>query len=242
MLDVFGAAMAASAEGLPGTELVPQRLAAACAEALPVAAAGLSLYFAPGQRVPLGASDEKADQAERLQYTAGEGPCLTAHAEQRPVLADEAELTARWPVFAAELMARTPIRGVIALPLGDGHAQTGVLDLYVVPPGQVDDLSLADALAVTAEVARVFAHPADSSSGGLIGGPAWLGAPGAQRRIQVWQAMGLLNTALRLDSVDALAALRGYAYSRATDVDTVAGQVVDGTLAIHRLAPGADDR
>ncbi len=172
VLDTFRAALAASAEQLPATELVPQRLAEAAAAVLPVAGVGMSLYFASGRRLPLGASDPIAATAERLQFTVGEGPCLSAHAAGRPLVADEAELTARWPGYTAELVARTPIRGVIALPLDDGLADVGVLDLYVAPPHRVHDLSVADALVVTREVTRVFQEvngPGRRARAGLAG-------------------------------------------------------------------------
>ncbi|MFC7572240.1 hypothetical protein ACFQX8_07255 [Klenkia terrae] len=78
------------------------------------------------------------------------------------MVADEAELAARWPAFTAELVAQTPIRGVIALPLSDGLASVGVLDLYLAAPNQVGDLSLVDALVVSGEVTRVFQLGASS--------------------------------------------------------------------------------
>lgn len=242
MLGAFGAALAASDEQWPGAALLPRRLAGACAQVLPVTGAGMSLYFASGRRLPLGASDEVAGTAERLQFTVGEGPCLTAHAEQRPVVADEAELAAQWPAYTAELVAQTPIRGVLALPLGDGLTNVGVLDLYVAAPDCVGDLSLADALMVTKEVTRVFQQNASSDptsrADGQPEGPAWLDAPPARQRARVWQAMGMVNAGLRVDSVDALAVLRAHAYGHDTDVDTIADLVVEGFLPVQQLAPG----
>lgn len=185
----------------------------------------------------MGASHDDSGAAERLQFTAGEGPCLTAHAEGYPVVADEAQLSARWPAFASALLARTPIRGVVALPLGDGLQGVGVLDLYLAAPHRIGDLYLADALEVAREVTRVFQ---ESSAGSRAEGQAWLDAPGMQRRARVWQAMGFLNASLEVDGVDALALLRGFAFSRDTDVDTVAGQVLDGSLPVWQLAPEAD--
>ena len=236
MLDTFRAALAASEGARPMSELVPQRLTEAAAQVLPVAGVGLSLYFANGRRLPLGGSDPVAAAAERLQFTVGEGPCLTAHAEQRAVVADEAEL-ARWPTFTAELVARTPIRGVIALPLEDGLADVGVLDLYVSPPHRVEELSVADALVVTREVTRVFQ---EVNGPGRTGGPAWLDAPAAQRRSLVWQAMGFVNVSLQVGSADALALLRAHAYSRGADVDDVAVAVLDRSLPVEALLAEVD--
>lgn len=237
MIDTFRAALAASEGERPASELVPQRLVEAAAQVLPVAGVGLSLYFASGRRLPLGASDPVAAAAERLQFTVGEGPCLSAHAERRALVADEAELTARWPTFTAELVARTRIRGVIALPLEDGLAEVGVLDLYTSPPHRVGDLSVSDALVVTREVTRVFQ---EVNGPGRSGGPAWLDSPAAQRRSLVWQAMGFVNISLQIGSADALALLRAHAYGRGSDVDDVAAAVLDRTLPVEALLSEVD--
>jgi hypothetical protein len=54
--------------------------------------AGISLFFASDRRLPLGASDPDTAEAERLQFTVGEGPCLTSYVTGEPVLADEATM------------------------------------------------------------------------------------------------------------------------------------------------------
>lgn len=125
-------------QGRPGpsdTEL-PQRAARACVQALAVTGAGISL-IQDDFRVPLGASDEVAGYAERLQFTHGEGPCLQAYASAEPVTLGAAAMRERWPVFAADLVAHTPYRCIISLPIlrttpGGG----GAIDLYLVtgPP------------------------------------------------------------------------------------------------------------
>ena len=97
-------------------DLFPQRLAKASATLLNVNGAGLSAYGARF-RVPLGASDEAALLAERLQFTQGEGPCLAAIREQRSVVADLETLETRWPAYAAELCRHTPYRAVMSLPV-----------------------------------------------------------------------------------------------------------------------------
>jgi hypothetical protein len=102
---------------LAGPELLPVRLARACARVLQVDDAGLSLLDAAQQRVPLGGSSAVADVAERLQFTVGDGPCMTAHDTHQPVFAVEDELRRRWPVYADLLVGATPYRAVVGLPL-----------------------------------------------------------------------------------------------------------------------------
>ena len=111
---------------LAGPELLPVRLARACARILPVDGAGLSILDAAQQRTPLGASSPDAEVAERLQFTVGAGPCMTAADTRQPVFAVEEELRRRWPVFTELLQQETPYRAVVALPLQPALTGFGV--------------------------------------------------------------------------------------------------------------------
>jgi hypothetical protein len=235
VVEEFRVALAASALDLTGPELLPERLARVCARVLPVDGAGIALFFADDRRLPVGASDATSSIAERLQFTAGEGPCLSAHAEGRPLVADEATIRTRWPVFHDGLVTRTPIRGTISLPLEDALRGIGALDLYTVPPNDVTRLGLADALAVSTEVTSVL-RAEGRTSRGTDGGPAWLDAPAAERRSTVWQALGFLNAGLGVSSADALALLRAHAYTSGEDLDRLARRVVDREIPLDHLA------
>jgi hypothetical protein len=238
LTEQFHTALAASAAQLPGPELLPERLARACAWVLPIDGAGISLFFADDRRLPLGASDPSSAEAERLQFTVGEGPCLAAHAEGRPVLADEATIRSRWPAFYDCLAGTTRIRATLSLPLADDLQGIGALDLYLVPPHDPGAPSLADAEAVTREVAAAFGVV--NRRGGRTDGPAWLDAPAAARRSIVWQAIGMLNAALRVSSPDALAVLRAHAYAAGTTLDDLATLVVDRQLPMADLGLDTD--
>ncbi|TYP88615.1 GAF and ANTAR domain-containing protein [Blastococcus xanthinilyticus] len=235
----FQTALASSAVDLPGPELLPERLARACARVLPVDGAGISLFFASDRRLPLGASDPVAAEAERLQFTAGEGPCLTSHATGDIVIADEATLRSRWPGYYDPLVTRTPIRGTISLPLRDELRGIGALDLYVVPPRDVGSLSLQDALEVSEQVAAVLQAQSlrDRVSSD---GPAWLDAPAAERRSMVWQAIGFVNSALSIPSPDALALLRAHAYADGLSLDDLAARVITRRVPAAELSLDAD--
>jgi hypothetical protein len=54
---------------MTGPELLPVRLARACVEVLPVAGVGISMFGSSGMRIPVGASDDDAAAAERLQFS-----------------------------------------------------------------------------------------------------------------------------------------------------------------------------
>jgi hypothetical protein len=235
ILERLTVALAASAADLPGPELLPERLAKASAAVLAVDGAGISLFFAADRRLPLGASDESSAEAERLQFTVGEGPCLSSHASGQPVLADEATLRSRWPTFYGDLVDRTPVRGIISLPLVDELRGFGALDLYLVPPNDIGSVTLADALEVSRGVVSMFHVTGRPPSQGSDG-PAWLDAPAAERRALVWQAMGFVNSGLGVTSTDALALLRGHAYSEGRDLDDLAVHVLNGDVPLEQLA------
>jgi hypothetical protein len=80
---------------------LPAALAKAAKRVLGVDGAAISLMTGPSLRLPLGASDEESATAERLQFTAGEGPCFTAYAQGRPVVVTEARMAGCWPRAAA---------------------------------------------------------------------------------------------------------------------------------------------
>jgi hypothetical protein len=235
ILERFSVALAASAVDLPDPELVPERLARASARVLPVDGAGLSLFFASNRRLPLGSSDEQAAVAERLQFTVGEGPCLSSHAAGRPIAADETTIRLRWPAFYEELCARTSIRGIISLPLEDELRGFGALDLYLRAPGDVRGVSLADALEVVSEVVAVF-QATNRRASPQGDGPAWLDAPSAERRSLVWQAMGFVNAGLGITSCDALELLRAHAYGEGIDLDELAARVLDREIPLELLS------
>ncbi|MEX5721242.1 ANTAR domain-containing protein [Geodermatophilus maliterrae] len=234
----FAIAVAASAVDMSDPELLPVRLARAAAVVLPVDGAGISLFFSTDRRLPLGASDEVSAVAERLQFTVGEGPCLSAHVSGQSIVAEEADIEASWPAFHDALVTQTPVRGIISMPFQDELRGYGALDLYLVPPHDVRTVTLYDALTVTREIVSLF-HRSARPAGGEDG-PAWLGAPAAERRSLVWQAMGFLNAGLDITSEDALALLRSHAYGTGSDLDDLAARVLAREVPLEELA--YDDR
>ncbi len=219
-------------------ELLPVRLARACVQVLPVAAAGLSLLN-DRFRVPLGASDEMATQAERLQFTAGEGPCLDAARSQRLLVASAADIAARWPVLAEQLVRRTPYRGIVSLPLDLGAGLSGAVDLYATDAAQLAAIGLADAIRVASlivdalRIAQAISSPTSPWTDRPE--PVWLSGPAAERRTQVYIAMGMAMTRFAVTASDALALLRGYSFSHDSDLDETADALVNNRLTLEDI-------
>lgn len=210
--------------------LLPKLLAEVCVTILPVQGAGISVT--QELRIPLGASDEIASRAERLQSTLDEGPCLTAAAAPEPLAAGQRALAQRWPLFHSELLEQTPYRSVVSLPLlAPRGGRLGALDLYSTDPEPMDP-SLLQSLdeGIGTPMAAMLL-------GGVVTGPGlagWLTGTEAQQRMTVWSAVGILIGRSDLDNADALAVLRGYAFAAGTSIDEVAAQLVQ-----RRLEPEA---
>ncbi|SEK78820.1 hypothetical protein SAMN04515665_10554 [Blastococcus sp. DSM 46786] len=222
---------------LAGPEALPQRLSRASADLLGVDGAGLTLVDGSGRRVPLGASDPEAAGAERMQFTAGEGPCATAEATGQPVFAVEEDLRRRWPLFADLLLGSTPFRAVVALPLRPGPAGPGALDLFFTQPADVAALDVFEAVAVGELVTSALSDAALWSTWTPAAGPDWLHGPAPRQRAAVWEAVGELSVALDVDPAEGLALLRTDAYTSGRSVDAVAADLLDGRRSLEDLRP-----
>jgi hypothetical protein len=225
---------------LAGPELLPVRLARACARTLAVADAGLSLVDASEQRIPLGASSAVAEVAERLQFTVGAGPCMTAQETRQPVFAVEEDLRRRWPVFTELLFGATPFRAIVALPLRPALAGAGAIDLYFRTSTEVLALEVFEAMAVGELVTSALSDAAVWSEWAPSDGPEWLHGAVPERRAAVWEAMGKLSVDLEVSAPGALELLRANAYGRGLTVDDVAEQLLSGELRTKELAGGTE--
>ena len=159
-------------------ELLPVRLARACARVLPVAGVGISMYGSDGIRIPVGASDDDASIAERLQFTAAEGPCLDAQAIARSVLATESLIEQRWPDFYTGLVTRTPFRAVAAIPWSTTLRGAGTVDLLFHHSRDLADLDIGKVDEVIARVEHTLVSEKVLEFSRLDPGPAWLAGAG----------------------------------------------------------------
>ena len=225
---VFAASLADLQARSADPALLPDRLAAACVAALPVDGAGITCTFSPDRRLPVGASDLEAAAAERLQFTVGEGPCLTAHAEQRLVRASGDLLTESWPVYAAQLALHTRYQGVVSVPVPGALSRLAAVNVFLHRAADTDAVPEADLLAVATEVGLALGDDLAHSSGRPLGMPAWFAGGPVGDRQQVWRAVGFLVGRDGGTAPEALARLRAQAFTLDRDVETVAEDVLSG--------------
>ena len=238
--DRFDQALATTPADLHGPELLPCRLARACAAALGVDGAGLSLHVGM-LRTPIGASDAQTAHAERLQFTVGDGPCLRAQDNGTVIAFSLEDIARNWPALWASMLNETTYGGVLSVPLPPPMGPLVVLDLYVHDPARLTSLDRDELQAVarmtTQELAVTVSGPEFPEDGSN-----WLEGPDSQRRALVWQAMGLVGIAFGLDATDAIATMRASAIAADRVVDDIAEDIIAGRLvpADLRAAPDRD--
>jgi hypothetical protein len=220
-------------------DLLAVRLAHAAAAVLPVDGVGLSIHGEPGLRTPLAASSEVAATAERLQFTAGSGPCLLAAESGLPVFATEELLARRWPVYHDLLVTNTRLRSVLALSLRGRLKGVGGMDLYSTAPDGATAVDILGARCVAELVSDHLEGAADWSVWTPTELPAWTDTPDARRRAQLWMAVGMLVLAWKTPAPEALASLRGYAYAAGRTADDVALDLVERRLQPEQLRADA---
>ena len=206
------------------------RLCEVCAEVVEVDGAGIMLMTGDVARGSVATTGPVAERIEDLQYTAGDGPCVDAHHQGRPVL--EADLAdpavARWPGFSADALA-AGVRAVFGFPLLAGGDGLGALNLYRLRPGPLTDDQHANALVMADVVVdTLLALQAQAPPGALS---AEL-EHSANFRHVVAQAAGMLSVQLDVSVTQALIRLRAHAYTQSRLVDDVAADVVARTLRL----------
>lgn len=221
-----------------GPARLPIRLTKACVQVLPITGAGLSLFSAPTMRIPVGASDDTATAAERAQFTVAQGPCFEAHQTGGQVVATEPVIAERWPLFY-DLIAQTPVRGILSSPLQDELSRVGVLDLYVPRSEDLAGIDRAELGAITHHITAALMRDdmfPNFRNGPPWDGPLWLTNPTVTARAHVMMAMGMVSVATGLKLDDALAALRAHAYAVDRTVDSIAQDIVHRNLPAASLA------
>jgi hypothetical protein len=182
------------------------------------------------QAGPLCVSSERMRMVEELQFTTGQGPCQDAFASARPVSAGhfDEDASRRWPGFV-DLAVANGIGAVFAYPMTASGVRIGALTLYQDEPGPLtvdqheDSLALADVLTETV-LSLQDAAPEGVLAAGLDDVVAY--------RAQIHQASGMVSVQLGVSPLDALSAIRAYAFAHDLAVDRVAADVVSRRLRL----------
>ena len=137
------AAVARALESQPSVEATLQRVVDVARLIVPGCHhAGVTLLRRGRPETPA-ATDEVSTEVDRVQYEAGEGPCLSAIVEQDTFRTGDLATEDRWPRFSRPAVERTGVRSVLAYRLFTDEDTFGALNLYSRQVGAFDDDALA---------------------------------------------------------------------------------------------------
>ena len=208
-----------------------KRVCEVCTEVTATTGAGIMLMPGDIPRGSLCTTDDVSALIEDLQFELGEGPCIDAHRDDRPVM--EPDLAgrdkSRWMAFTGPAVA-AGVRAVFGFPLRIGEVRLGALNLYRDTPGPLSDEQHADALALADLAVRaVLVVQAEAPPGQL----AVELEEGSDFQYVVHQASGMVAAQLDVSVGQALIRLRAHAFGNGLPLREVAEAVVARTLRFH---------
>jgi hypothetical protein len=206
---------------------VPERLCAALTDVLSADAAAISLFPGTPSRQLLCASSAEALRLEELQFEVDEGPCITAAASGQAVLVgDLGREVTPWPVFGALVREQLPdVAALFAFPLSfDDQVLGSVETLLHHPRTPTTEIAEQGVLAARATATALLSSYEDLPPDAI---PPWLASDdldeywGSLRR-----AVGVLAARLGIDTGEALARMRAYAFRSGEPLPDVADSVL----------------
>jgi hypothetical protein len=213
-------------DGAP--EVPTKRLCEVCADVTGMSGAGIMLMSGDVPRGSVCTTNEVSKLIEHLQDALGEGPCVDAFQEDRPVLEPDLRnpTLRRWPAFTGPVVD-AGVRAMFGFPLRVGAIRLGALNLYCERSAPLTDEQHADAL-VMADVAAhaVILLQANAPPGQLAAALE----EGADFQYVVHQAAGMVAVQLGIGVGQALVRLRGYAFGHNRRLTEVADAVVARAL------------
>ena len=234
-------AILAKLQSASPTTTEPARLCEVCADVSGMTGAGIMLMTGATQQGSVCSSNSVSALIEELQFTLGEGPCVDAHTENRPVLESDLADPAvtRWFAFTPPAVA-AGARAVFGFPLQVGTVRLGALNFYRDQPGPMGEDQYADALVLAGVAAQaVLAMQAHASPGAL----STVLEEGANFRFVVHQASGMVAVQLGVSVGEALARLRAYAFGNDVLLTDVAEAIVARKLRIDdKPGPRKDEK
>jgi GAF domain len=221
-----------------GANFKTARLCEVCAEVTAMSGAGIMLMFEDAPQGTVCTTNDVSSQLEQLQYTLGEGPCVDAYREDRPVL--EPDLanpeTKRWLAFT-EAAVKIGAKAVFGFPLQVGAVRLGALNLYCDQPGTLGEDQYANALAAASIVAQAVLVLQANAPDGMLAKEL---ERSSDFQLVVHQAAGMVAVQMNVSVTEAMIRLRAYAFGNERRLADVAGNVVDRTLRFDVSAgPGS---
>ena len=218
--------------GSDGSE--PVRLCEVCADVSQMSGAGIMLVTGDVQQGSVCSSNAVSHLIEELQFTLGEGPCVDAHRERRPVFEPELASSgvSRWLAFTPAAVT-AGAQAVFGFPLQVGGVGLGALNLYRDSPGPMSDDQCADTLVLADVAAHAVLAMQYNAPPGALGTHLE-----ANFRFVVHQASGMAAVQLGVTVSEALIRMRAYAFGHDRLLTDVAADIVARKLRLDDPVTG----
>ena len=151
-------------------------------------------------------SGEMALAADELQYAHGYGPCMDAGRGGVLLRVDDMRTEERWPDYVAHVVASTPVRSSLSVPLPYQGSSIGALNNYSTKPGAFASPESIRAGTDVAEVIAVAVVNADAHA--QLFDQARNMRLAMESRATIEQAKGVLMAQRRVDAEQAFEILR----------------------------------
>lgn len=163
--------------------------------------AGVTLRQAGGRLRSVGTTNAIVEEADRLQYEFGEGPCVQAalDSDSHVLLSADVSCDERWPRWGPAT-AELGLRSVLSTELAGQQRAFGALNIYGDQVRQFTDRELATAHLFSAHATLALAAAASVQTL----------SEALDTRTRIGQAQGILMTRFGLDEAQAFAVLRRY--------------------------------
>jgi GAF domain-containing protein len=184
--------------------------------------AGASIIDPRGRSESTGATDAVVLRADELQYELGEGPCLSAFAEQCPIIMQDTQEEIRWPRWTAAV-ADLPLRSVLSAPLTAGGREIGALKVYSPLPLAFDDNSVFLIERLASPAAVLLRHIRDREAAQRMSEEL---AETLANRDLISKVQGILIERMNLNSKEALEVLLARSRGESTPLHEIAREIL----------------
>lgn len=184
--------------------------------------AGLTLEHGD-RRDTVVATDDFVVEVDTIQYTLGEGPCITAAAEGKTIRSGSLGGDPHWPHFGPRV-GRLGVHSALSLPLVAGQGSIGVINVYARAKDAFDDraIALGEMFAVPAAVSVQNARTLSSAM--LLSHQL---EKALTNRKVIDHAIGIIVSRSGCTSSEAFARLRVMSQTENTKLTAVAQSIFD---------------
>lgn len=185
--------------------------------------AGVSL-IRESQRTSVGATDALVRTADDLQYSLGEGPCLTAWSTRAPVMIDDTTTDERFPRWSAAA-AEAGVISCFSVPLLRGRDSLGAMKVYATVPSAFGEMDRTRLTSLSVAASALLGHVQTSESSTRISSEL---RESLRSRDLVGIAKGMLMQREGLTEAEALRAMTSRARATGVSFRQLTTEIVNG--------------